>query len=240
MKHSEREHLKTNEVAVALERLTGVQGQSILRIVGIALVVVVAIGAFVAWRGAAKAKAEGLLAEALRVESAQVVPPPAPGQPAAPAGSFQTEQARRDAALGKFLAVAEAYPSSDAGITARFKAGALLAEQGKRSEALAAFQAVAAQGGSSIHARMAALAVAELQLAAGQHEAAIAAFRELSTRKDTDLPADGVLMQLGRAYRMAGKKAEALQTFTRVTEEFPQSIYVGEARREADALKASM
>ena len=61
-----------------------------------------------------------------------------------------------------------------------------------------------------------------------------------STRKDTDLPADGVLMQLGRAYRMAGKKAEALQTFTRVTEEFPQSIYVGEARREADALKASM
>ena len=223
MKHSEREHLKTNEVAVALERLTGVQGQSILRIVGIALVVVVAIGAFVAWRGAAKAKAEGLLAEALRVESAQVVPPPAPGQPAAPAGSFQTEQARRDAALGKFLAVAEAYPSSDAGITARFKAGALLAEQGKRSEALAAFQAVAAQGGSSI-----------------QHEAAIAAFRELSTRKDTDLPADGVLMQLGRAYRMAGKKAEALQTFTRVTEEFPQSIYVGEARREADALKASM
>lgn len=240
MKHSEREHLKTNEVAAALERLTGVEGQSLLRMVAIALVVVVAIGGFITWRGAAKAKADGLLAEALRVEAAQVVPPPAPGQPAAPAGSFSTEQARREAALAKFVAVADAHPSSDAGVTARFKAAALLAELGKPAEALTAFQAVVAQGGSSIYGRMAALAIADLQLATGQHDAAIATFREFSTRSDADLPADGILMQLGRAYRIAGKKAEALQTFTRVADEFPQSIYLGEARREADALKASM
>ena len=99
---------------------------------------------------------------------------------------------------------------------------------------------MAAQAGSSIYGRMAALAVADLQLATGAHDLAIATFREFSTRKDADLPADGILMQLGRAYRLAGKKAEALQTFTRVADEFPQSIYLGEAKREADALKASM
>ena len=240
MKHSEREHLKKNEVAAALEHLTGVDSGAALRWVAIVAVVAVVGGGIYAWLNASRAKADGLLAAALRVEAAQVVPPPAPGQPAAPAGSFPTEDARHEAAVAKFKAVADAYPSSAAGITARFKLGSLLAERGKTAEALSAFQAVAAQGTSSIYGRMAALAVADLQLAAGQHEAAIATFREFSTRTDADLPADGILMQLGRAYRAAGKKAEALQTFTRVTDEFPQSIYLGEARREVDALKASM
>jgi outer membrane protein assembly factor BamD (BamD/ComL family) len=44
-------------------------------------------------------------------------------------------------------------------------------------------------------------------------------------------------MQLGRAYALAGRKAEALQTFSRIVDEFPQSLYAADARREADALR---
>ena len=52
-------------------------------------------------------------------------------------------------------------------------------------------------------------------------------------------PGDGVLMQLGRTYLDAGKRAEAQQTFNRLVEEYPESQYSGEARRELDNLKKS-
>jgi len=53
------------------------------------------------------------------------------------------------------------------------------------------------------------------------------------------LPIDGVLMQLGRAYMKAGKKNEAAHAFTRVVEEFPQSLYAADARREMEEAKKS-
>jgi outer membrane protein assembly factor BamD (BamD/ComL family) len=53
------------------------------------------------------------------------------------------------------------------------------------------------------------------------------------------MPTDAVLMQLGRAYLAAGKKTEARQTFTRIVDEFPDSQYVPDARRELDSLKTA-
>jgi outer membrane protein assembly factor BamD (BamD/ComL family) len=44
-------------------------------------------------------------------------------------------------------------------------------------------------------------------------------------------------MELGRAYAKAGKKTEAAHAFTRVVEEFPQSLYVADARREMEEAK---
>jgi outer membrane protein assembly factor BamD (BamD/ComL family) len=52
------------------------------------------------------------------------------------------------------------------------------------------------------------------------------------------LPLDGVLMQLGRTYALAGRKAEAVQTYQRLTTEFPASAYAGDAKKELDTLKA--
>ena len=48
---------------------------------------------------------------------------------------------------------------------------------------------------------------------AGQYDQAISTFKELSMRKDGPLPVDGILMQLGRTYLVAGKRADAQQTF---------------------------
>ena len=46
-------------------------------------------------------------------------------------------------------------------------------------------------------------------------------------------------MQLGRAQLLAGKTTEAVQTFKRVADEFPQSPYGPEARRQAETLGAT-
>jgi outer membrane protein assembly factor BamD (BamD/ComL family) len=47
-----------------------------------------------------------------------------------------------------------------------------------------------------------------------------------------------VLMQLGRTYALAGRKAEAVQTYQRLTTEFPASGYAGDAKKALESLKA--
>jgi len=82
---------------------------------------------------------------------------------------------------------------------------------------------------------MARLGVAEAELAAGHPDQAVTAFQEIVSKPTDETPLDGVLMQLGRAYRLAGKSTEAAKVFQRVLDEFPQSPYVPLARRELDA-----
>ena len=44
-------------------------------------------------------------------------------------------------------------------------------------------------------------------------------------------------MQVGRAYRDTGKRSDAQQTFNRLVEEYPESPFTAEAKRELDNLK---
>jgi outer membrane protein assembly factor BamD (BamD/ComL family) len=46
-------------------------------------------------------------------------------------------------------------------------------------------------------------------------------------------------MQLGRTYLDAGKRADAQQTFNRLVEEYPESPFTVDAKRELDTLKKS-
>ena len=163
-------------------------------------------------------------------------PPPAPGAP--PAGlRFSTEKERYEAALAKFKAVADQYPSSEAGIFARYREAAIHMALGNAKEAAAAYQQVVDRGGSSLYGQMARLGLADAQARSGQLDQAISTYKTLAEQKDGTLPVDGILMQLGRAYLDAGKQADAEQTFNRLVSEFPQSPFSGDARRELDDLK---
>ena len=62
-------------------------------------------------------------------------------------------------------------------------------------------------------------------------------FKELAQRKDSHVPFDGVLLRLGQICRDAGKAAEAEQAFTRLVNEFPDSPFVSDARRELEQRK---
>lgn len=237
MKTSHRHDLKTNEVAEQLVRasgwLSGRQGQ----LVGVAVAIVaivVAIGGFWTWRQNSQERAGAALAEAITLADAEIVPAESATIPRP--GTFSSQAARTEATVKKLREVIEQFPSSPAATAARFRAATLLSAEGKTKEAEQYFREVAS-GDSGIHGRMAKMAVAELQVQAGQFDEAIGTFRDLAARKDDDLPVDGVLMQLARAYQLAGKKAEALQTYQRVMNEFPDSIYASEAKQAADGLK---
>lgn len=247
MKTSERHHLKDNELALALghvQELFGQHQRSLLLGVGAVVIALVALGGFFAWRKSVESAARTGLAAAMIVAESPVQPPPAPegttdAPPAAATqapGTFVNEQARFEAALPKFLSAADAYPSTEAGITARYHAAATLLGLGRFEEAVKQFDQVSASG-TSLVARMARLGKAEAQMRAGQQDAAIASFKELAEQRDALVPAEAALMELARAYRIAGKTDEANKTLTQIVEQHADSPFAAEAKQLLDAGK---
>lgn len=240
MKRTERHHLKENEVASTVAGLVESYEAHKQRItIGLVAgaVVIAAVVGIVMWRSQVNSKAQALLADAMATEAAQVAPAPAPGTatpPPAPAGSYPSEKARNEAALAKFMAVADAYPKTETGLAARYHAAALLASLGRHAEAAQRYQEVADRAGKSVYGQMARLGKADADAAAGKFDQAIGVYKELSADKESPLPLDGILMQLGRAYDAAGKPAEARQAFKRVVDEFPLSPYATDAKRAVE------
>lgn len=241
MKRTERQHLKENELE-ALARQVGEMIESRRRETGAVVAVIVVAAAigigYFAWHEHIRSRSHALLAEAVVVQEARVGPPPAPGQPSNGL-YFPTEREREQAALQKFKIAADAYPSTDAGIYARYQQAATLLALDNPQQAAAAYQQVIDTAGREIYGQMARLGLAEAQARAGLYEQAINAFKELAQHKDGPLPIDGILMQLGRTYLDAGKRADAQQTFDRLVQEYPESPFTGDARRELDNLKKS-
>ena len=239
MKTKERHHLKDNELrnfAVQAGQTMAERRTETTTII-IAAVVVGALGlAYFGWREHVQNKAHGLLAQAMSVQDARVGPPPAPGTPSSGL-YFPTERERSQAALTKFKIAADAYPSTDAGIYARYQEGATSLALGSTPGAIAAYELVVKEAGDGFYGQMARLGRAEAQARAGQYDTAINTFKELAQRKDGPLPIDGILMQLGRTYLEAGKRADAQQTFNRLVVEYPESPFTGDARKEIETLK---
>jgi tetratricopeptide (TPR) repeat protein len=248
MKRTERHHLKENELAHTLayarDYIEPRKKQISLAAFVIFLLAVAVVGITIL-RQRTVNRAYDMLAEAMVVLDAQVIPrePVDPKSPTPPpaamqgTGTYETEEAKLQAAVPKLKAAADAYPDTQPGITARYHLAGSLALLGKHQEAVAAYDEVIARAGDDLYGRMARLGKAEEQARTGQLDAAIATYQELSTRTDSDLPTDAILMQLARAYVAAGKKDEAQKTFTKIVDEHPQSPYAAEARQELETLK---
>jgi tetratricopeptide (TPR) repeat protein len=248
MKRSERHRLKENELATTVHRLRATieRNQRLLTgvLIGVTAVVVAVVGLYV-WRVSVESRSNALLAEAMTVLNAEVVPEAVPAtadaavSPAAqPPGTFPTDEARLEAALPKLMAAAETGPSSKPGLAARYHAAAALAGIGRKAEAIEQYREVVRRGGrDELYGRMARLGLAGLLSAEGNHDEAIAIYGELLQGRDEQVPGDAVLMQLGRAYRAAGRSPEAHQTFQRVIDDYPLSPYSGLARRELESVR---
>lgn len=235
MKAQERHHLKTNEFVTTVAGATAWYRERQSSVVGalVALVVVVAAaGGYAWWTSSTQERAGALLGVAMTIYQAPVIPPSnVPGATQQP-GSYPSEQARYEAALKAFEDVATQYPSSEAGLAARYHAAETLVSLGRSADAQKAYEDVAGRAGTSIYGPMAELGLANALLAAGQGDAAIKRLEALAANRDGALPVDGVLMQLAGAYQKLGKKAEAKTTFKRVVDEFPDSPYVQTARQQ--------
>jgi tetratricopeptide (TPR) repeat protein len=251
MKRIERHHLKDNELATTLAGISQAvetrRKQLLYAATGLLAIVVVALG-ISTWRQREQSRGQELLADAMVALNARVVPAGAAGPEGdAPAaaqigatGSFSTEEAKLNAAIPKLQAAADAAPSSQAGVTARYHLAGALAAVGRHADAITAFDEVARQAGAtSFYGRMARLGRADAQVRAKQYDAAIAGLKELATSQTEDLPVDALLMEMGLAYRAKGDTAEAKKTLTQIVDEHPNSPYAPQARTELDSLSGS-
>jgi predicted negative regulator of RcsB-dependent stress response len=247
MKTSERHHLKDNELALAVgsaqtwfERNRSV----VLGVVGAVVLVGGGLLGYSAWRASVDAKAAALLADAMVVEEGRVQPPAPPAgttnDPTSPGGqlpgTYPTLQAKLETALPKFMAAADAYPTSQPGQMARLRAAETLAQLGRRDEALAQYDQVTGSSNPLI-ARAARLGKSSVQLRAGQYDPAIATLKELAEQKDGSLPTEALLMELARAYRLAGKPDDARKTLTQIVEQHADSPLATEAKAEIAKIK---
>lgn len=244
MKHSEKEHLKENEVAHALSAAGETFGQNrsqILAIVAGVLVLLVAVGGYLTWQRGKDSAVSAMLADAMVVYEAPVQAPAPPGMeggtgvPAQAPGTYPTDRAKLEAALPKFQAAADSSPGSTPGRLARLNAASILVALGRFDEAKTQYEQLTS--GTDIVARGARLGKAQAQMRAGQYDPAIADLKTLSTDANAGVPVDGVLMELARAYRGSGKIDDARKTLTEIVEKHAESPYAAEARAELDRLK---
>lgn len=248
MKRKERHHLKENELVQTIETLRDLferRQREVAAVAVVVLVLVVAIVGTMLVRERNKSRGVELLAEAMVALNVPVVPAGAPGgQDDLPAsaslgatGSFSTEAAKLTAALPKLQAAAEAYPDSDAGVTARYHLASAYAALGRFEAAVTEFDDVARRAGAgSLYGRMARLGKAETQRNAGQIDDAIAIWTEMAGAEAESLPVDAILMKLARAYVEKGDTEGARRTLTQVVDQHPASPYVSDARSELDSL----
>jgi tetratricopeptide (TPR) repeat protein len=245
MKTSERHRLKENELARLLGRLQvwlDVNRLAVGIAAGVVGLAVIGTAGILAWQAAVENRARGLLAEAMVTYEARVLPPPPPTSPDEPAmtaqmpGTFPSERARLEAALPRFLAAAEQYPGTSAGRMARFHAAAVLVALGRHDEAVTEYERLLA--GRDVAARMARFGKAEAHVQAGRFEEAISVYRALVDSPDPEIPVEGVLMELARAYEMAGRVDEARTTLTTIVEQHADSPFAPGAREALDRLQS--
>jgi len=249
MKTKHRHELKENDLARAVGSTREWVASRGRQIIGAILaLVVIGGGVFgvLAYRNREQARGQDLLAAAMVVMNTAVVPvtnTTKPGEAPAAAsitakGTFSSEEQKLNAALPKLRAAADAFPGTEAGITARYHLASTLASLGKQKDAIAQFDEVAKRAGAdSLYGRMAQLGKADAQTQAGELDAAIATWKALAAKKDGDLPQDAILMELARAYQAKGNTADARKTFNQIVDDHPDSPYVADARKELDSLK---
>lgn len=248
MKTSERHHLKDNELALAVGSAQSWYEQNKTAVLGTLGAIVVVGGAllgYTSWRSSVDAKAAGMLAEAMVVEESRVQPPAPPAgttnDPTNPGGqlpgTYPTLQAKLEAQLPKFMAAADAYPTSQPGQIARLHAAETLSQLGRRDEAIKQYDQLTGSGNQMI-GRAARLGKASVQLQAGQFDPAIATIKELAEQKDPSLPSEALLMELARAYKLAGKTDDARKTLNQVVEQHADSPFASEAKAELAKFKS--
>jgi predicted negative regulator of RcsB-dependent stress response len=249
MKTKHRHELKENDLARAIGAMREWVEPRGKQITSGLLAVIVFIGlvfGFFSWRNRQQGQGQDLLAAAMVVLNTAVVPvtsPTAPGEAPAAAsigakGTYYTEAQKLNAALPKLQAASDAYPDTEAGITARYHLASSLAALGKSKDAIAQFdQVVKRAGADSLYGRMAQLGKADAQVQGGEVDGAIATLKELAAKKDANLPEDAILMELARAYQVKGNTVEARKTFNQIVDDHPDSPYVADARKELESLK---
>jgi tetratricopeptide (TPR) repeat protein len=233
-----RKDIKRDDFATAVERsveYAETHTRALLYALGAVILLaalVFGIRAFLAQRSAA---ASADLSYALEVYEAPIVPTGAKPQDKEHP-SFPDEAARRARAKQLLLEVRSKHGATDAADVAGLYLAQMAASEGKLDEARKLWSDFIDSHKDSAPAAEARLNLYDLDRRQGKAGDLVGQLRPLLDDSSSPLPKDVVLYQLGLTYDALQRKQEAIGSYQRIVDEFPQSPYRQEAQQKIAAL----
>jgi tetratricopeptide (TPR) repeat protein len=206
--------------------------------VGTLLVLLVATLVVKNFRDGQDAAAEAAFSKAIEIYHAPVAAELPPGAPR-PAAAYATREEKLRKALAEFEAVEKSAPR-EVRARARYYVALARLELGDVTAAEKALADLAGgRGEDDLVPSLARLALADLHRRNGQPEKAIDAYRQMLDDSSFLLPRDHVLLKLGTAQEDANRLKDARASYDRLVQEYPGSVYAGEARQRAEYLHSA-
>lgn len=236
--HLTRKEIKQDDFATAVGRgLLYAESHARTLLLALGAVALLAIlfvvgRAFMAERGE---DANEMLSRAMKVSQAPLdAEAPKPDDPTSP--TFADSGARRTRAKQLFEEVRSEYGSTDAADLAGLYLAQIAAEEGQLDRARELWSEFVDDHGDNLLAGQARVNLIHLDRQQGKGEDVATRLRAMLEQEEPELPKDVILFELATTQEELGRKEEALQSWRRLSEEYPESGYRADAQRKVAAL----
>ncbi|MGD8375788.1 MAG: tetratricopeptide repeat protein [Acidobacteriota bacterium] len=231
-----RQEIKHDEFVSTVGRMTRWaedNARTLLLGVAAALVLFLGIYGFLQWQRSRNLRAEAALAEVTAAYHGTV----AGAQPGAE--SFASDAERYQAVVERADEVIAAYGSTSAADRARYYRGLALFDAGRLDEAAVALDEFLATSPDHFLAPFARWKKAQLLERRGDLAGACEGYRGLLDIQDPEFPNELAYLDLGRCLGDLGQEAEAADTYRRMLDAYPDSLYAADARQRLAELEAA-
>ena len=233
--HISRKELKQDKIRESFEHgAEAVYSHSKAAGVLVAVILIIVVG-YAGWKfysDRQTLQASAALDEAMKTFNARVGlanPSPEPGEL-----SYPTEQARSEAGVLKFSAVADKYPRTNPGRLARYYQALALEDLERHNQALEELKKLSA-GGDKELAAMAQYQTANIYARTGKTDDAIKTYRALADTNSVFVPRPMVLVELADLLRQTNP-TEATNLYQQIKKEFPNTPAGERADRGLDMI----
>lgn len=238
MSQLNRKDMKRDELATAMGR--GVEyaeshARTLFTAIGVLLAVALFSALWFMYRSNKVEKANVALAQAIKVYQAPVDPAaPKPDDPQNP--TFADEAARRARAKGLFEKLFDDYGSTSAGDVGAVYLGQIAVADGQPDRARELWSGFVEDHGDHLLASETRVNLFRLDRHSGKAEEVAKTLTAMLDQTDAPLPQDVILGELAATQEQLGKKQEAVQSYQRIVDEFPQSPYARAAQQKLGEL----
>jgi tetratricopeptide (TPR) repeat protein len=228
--HISRKELKQDKIRESIEHSAeAVYSHS--KAVGVAVVVIViAVAIYAGWNFYSRRQnlhASAALDAAMKAYDAPIQSASIPADANEP--SYPSDQARSEAAVQKFHAVADKYPRTNPGKLARYYEVLCLEDLSRYNQALEELKKLQA-GNDKELAAMAEYQMANIYARIGKTDDAVKAYRAVADARATLVPRPLALLELADLLRQS-KPAEAVSIYEQVKKDYPNTSAADRADR---------
>jgi predicted negative regulator of RcsB-dependent stress response len=236
-----RQDMKRNELSTALGKgydYAESHGRTILIAAGSLLALALLAGFFYMYRNSQAEKGNTALARAIEVYQAPIDPAaPKPDDPVNPI--FADEAARQTKAKALFQELYEKYGSTVAGDVASVYLAQIAMAENQPDRARELWNNFLDENSEHLLAGQTRVNLIRLDRSQGKGEAVAQTLTAMLDEAEPPLPMDVILNELATTQEQLNKTQEAVQSYQRILDEFPQSPYAREARERIVALDPS-